>query len=221
MYNRGLVMLSGGQDSATVLAKAMDECKHLHTVTFNYGQRHQIEVRMAAKLSDLAGVTSHWLIPINSFQYIGDSALIDPQGDLMAKHRGDDKLPASFVPGRNLVFLALAGALLYRIEGEVIYCGVSQEDYSGYPDCRDSFINAMQTALYYALDYKVTLETPLLYLGKSGIVKLMVYLGKLPWLRYTHTCYEGQRPPCMECPACVLRQKGFDEAGVKDPLLEE
>ena len=216
---RGLVMLSGGQDSATCLAIAGIKCYEVHTVSFDYGQRHLIELDMAERLANIAKVKRHHTVPINSFGFIDDSALLTSEV-LSGSHRGNQNLPASFVPGRNLVFVTLAAALLYKIKGDVLYGGMNQTDYSGYPDCRKPALTYIHNACQLGMDYSFELRLPLLNKTKVETVNWMLDLGKFNWYKHTHTCYNGERPPCMECPACIIRQKGFDEAGVKDPLLD-
>jgi len=214
-----LVLLSGGQDSATCLAWAKTEFDEVHTVSFNYGQRHRIELQSSANLSVLAGAKSHLVIPILSIQSLGNSALVC-SGDIGANHDIDSTLPASFVPGRNYIFLGLAAARAYQLNVSNLVTGVCQTDYSGYPDCRDLSIKAIEVALFLCLQKEFTIHTPLMWKTKAETVLMMKEFGKLDWYADTHTCYEGQRPPCGKCPACQLRQKGFREAGIVDPLME-
>ena len=122
------------------------------------------------------------------------------------------------MPGRNALFLNIAAIDAYQQEASVIYTGVCQTDYSGYPDCRAAFIQSMQESLSLAMDYRFEIVTPLMHLTKAETVLKMAELDKLSWLAHSHTCYEGQRPACGKCPACRLRLKGFAEAGIADPL---
>lgn len=228
-----LVVLSGGQDSATCLSKARrdlddwnnaqlladGELAPLYTVSFNYGQRHKIELNLAEKLSSLAGAKAHFILPIPTFRYIGDSALVGIKGDIDKGHRGNDALPSSFVPGRNYIFLGFAAALAYKLGVRIISTGVCQTDYSGYPDCRLKTIMAIQESLRLAMEYEFHIETPLMHLTKAETIMLMESYDTLHWYLHTQTCYEGKRPPCGACPACKIRTKGFMEAGVVDPLL--
>jgi len=188
-------------------------------MSFDYGQRHIIELVCSKKLAEIAQVKEHFVIPVSSLRRLGDSALLEMQSDISASHRSKDKLPASFVPGRNLVFLSLASAKAYQLRVYDIMTGVCQTDFSGYPDCRDTSIKAIQTAAFLCLDYPIYIHTPLMWKTKTETVFLMKRLGKLEWYKHTHTCYEGRRPPCGKCPACKLRTKGFEGAGEIDPLL--
>ena len=129
-----------------------------------------------------------------------------------------DGLPNTFVPGRNLIFLTTAAIAAYQQGCRTLVTGVCQTDYSGYPDCRDDFVTSAQTSISLALDDAFTIETPLMFLTKAQTVELMQSLGKLHWYGMTHTCYEGVRPACGQCPSCLLRLNGFKEAGLKDPL---
>lgn len=221
MFDKGLVVLSGGQDSATCLAwtkkKGFDK---IYTVSFDYGQRHVIELGMAKKLSELARVEKHFVIPINSFSYLGGSSLIEKDIDVSAPHNIDPSLPSSFLPGRNYIFLGLAATLAYQLEVNHLVTGVCQTDFSGYPDCRDNSIKAIQVALSNCLGKDFVIHTPLMWKTKAETVLMMKELGGLDWYKSTHTCYNGARPPCGVCSACKLRAKGFVGAGVRDPLLE-
>lgn len=215
-----LVLLSGGQDSATCLAWASTSFFEVHTVSFNYGQRHLIELECSEKLSKLAKAKSHTVVPINSFKTVSVTSLLGDEGDIDSPHKINPTLPSTFVPGRNIVFLALAGALAYSQGIDNIIIGVSQADYSGYPDCRAETIDSMETTLNYGLGVNtMVIHTPLMFMSKKEEIEWMMRMKKLSWYRYTHTCYNGVRPGCKECPACVLRARGFMEAGVSDPLM--
>ena len=213
-----LVLLSGGQDSATCLALAKQHYSDVYTLSFNYGQRHLKEIDCASHLSSLAGVRLHKIIQVSSLEQIGNSSLLRP-GDVSAQHARNETLPSTFVPGRNIQFLTLAAAFAYGMNIYHIMTGVSQVDYSGYPDCRKQTINYLESTLRAGMEYDFMIHTPLIRKSKKDIVLLMQSLGKLDWLKHTHTCYEGERPPCGTCPACKLRAKGFQEAGILDPLL--
>lgn len=219
MFDKGLVVLSGGQDSATCLAWAKREFKRVYSVSFSYGQKHLIELGGALKLSRLAEVEKHYIIPIDSFSYLGGSSLIDSDQDVSAPHKIDPELPSSFLPGRNYIFLGLAASLAYQLGVSHIVTGVCQTDFSGYHDCRDNSVKAIQVALSNCLGKDFVIHTPLMWITKAETVLMMKELGKLDWYKHTHTCYNGVSPPCGGCPACKLRAKGFDGAGVKDPLL--
>ena len=192
----------------------------VYSVSFDYGQRHRIELQCSKGLASLAGVVEHFEIPISSLAALEDSSLIGTSGNIKEPHRGNKDLPASFVPGRNYIFLGLAAAKAYQLGVHNIITGVCQTDFSGYPDCRDTSMKAVQEALYLCLDYPIYIHTPLMWKTKAETVLLMEELGKLDWYAHTHTCYEGKKPPCGVCPACKLRIKGFEEAGIRDPLYE-
>ena len=129
-------------------------------------------------------------------------------------------MPNTFVPGRNLIFLTFAAAFAYQRSIENLVTGVAQTDYSGYPDCREKTIQSLQESIRLGMESAVRIHTPLMNLSKQETVELAVELGALGAMALTHTCYNGERPPCGQCPACVLRAKGFADAGVADPLVE-
>ena len=216
-----VVLLSGGQDSATCLAWA---CKvygkeNVSAIGFEYGQRHAKELQFARRLADLAGVT-HQVFGMDVLRRVtaGASALTDESVEI----KETDGLPTSFVPGRNILLLSLAASWAYSQGHRTIHLvtGVSQEDYSGYPDCRQETTSSLQQTLNHGLDCDVRIEAPLQFRTKAQTVKLMSQLGHLDWYAWTLTCYEGQDPPCGTCLSCELRAKGFREAGIPDPLLE-
>jgi len=219
MSKSALILLSGGQDSATCLAiaKYLDKCDPIYVMSFDYGQRHKIELDCAEKLANLSGA-KHICIPISSLKEVGGSALFTDK-KIPVKHPMFESLPATFVPGRNYLFLGIAAsfAALYGIK--TLYTGVCETDYSGYPDCRDNSVKAVQVALSLCLGVDIIIKTPLMWKTKAETVLTMSELGVLYWYEQTHTCYNGQRPPCGECDACKLRAKGFQEAKIKDPLI--
>ena len=129
-----------------------------------------------------------------------------------------DGLPNTFVPGRNALFLTMAASFAYQKQIRTIYTGVCETDYSGYPDCRAPFIDAIAKAIGLAMDTSFDIRTPLMTKTKADTVKWMQSLGRLDWYADTHTCYEGHRPACGKCPACTLRLRGFSEAGLSDPI---
>lgn len=220
--NKALVILSGGQDSTTCLYWAIDRfgANNVSSLTFDYGQRHRIELECAARVAALSGVENVSL-PIDTFKSLGGDALTDCSIGVSSDTGNAGDLPNTFVPGRNLVFLTYAAAFAYQRNIGHLITGVAQTDYSGYPDCREETIVAMQHALRLGLESDVEIHTPLMHLTKRETVELAIELGALNAMRYTHTCYNGKRPPCGRCPACKLRAKGFAEAGVADPLVVE
>ncbi|MDJ0748905.1 MAG: 7-cyano-7-deazaguanine synthase QueC [Woeseiaceae bacterium] len=218
--NKALVVLSGGQDSTTCLYWAIDRfgLDAVTTITFDYGQRHRIELECARRVARFAGV-DNLILPIDTFAALGGDALTDPDIDVAERVDETSGLPNTFVPGRNLVFLTFAAAFAWQRGIGHLVTGVAQTDYSGYPDCREETMTALQHTLRLGMESDITILTPLMHLSKKETVELARDLGGLPAMAHTHTCYRGQRPPCGECPACVLRARGFAEAGVEDPLL--
>ena len=222
-----LVLFSGGQDSATCLAWALDRCARVETVGFDYGQRHAVEMEARIEVREgLKAVRPDWaerlgpdhVVDLTGYGRIADSALTaDRAIDLDA--RG---LPTTFVPGRNLVFLSCAAALADRRGLDVLVGGMCETDFSGYPDCRRATIDAMETALSLGLDRPVTIETPLMALTKAETWALADRLGGAPLveliLEASHTCYRGDRQHrhawgygCGDCPACDLRAVGYQQ----------
>ena len=222
LRDRALVVLSGGQDSTTCLYWALRRFGRgrVATVTFDYGQRHRMELECAASIAAHTGVPNR-VLPIDTFAALGGNALIDK-----AMEPGDGavnapELPNTFVPGRNLIFLTFAAALAWQERIGHLVTGVAQTDYSGYPDCRQATLTSLQETLCLGMDTQLLIHTPLMNLSKKETVELAIELGALDAMALTHTCYEGVRPPCGHCPACRLRAKGFAEAGVSDPLVTQ
>jgi 7-cyano-7-deazaguanine synthase len=213
-----LVVLSGGQDSTTCLAWAKNRHAVIDAITFDYGQRHRVELDCAVEVAKRAGVRHHRTLTVDSLQQLGGNTLCgDSAAHLGAAGQGG--LPNTFVPGRNLLFMTLAAAWAWQLGTTDLVTGVCQTDYSGYPDCRADTMAALQQALRLGLELEVTIHTPLMHISKADSVRLAQAEGGLELLAWTHTCYAGQVPPCGVCPACQLRAKGFAEAGVDDPLL--
>ncbi|MDH5620904.1 MAG: 7-cyano-7-deazaguanine synthase QueC [Gammaproteobacteria bacterium] len=220
MNDKALVVLSGGQDSTTCLYWAIERFgrEQVSSVTFDYGQRHRIELDCAKGIAEFAGI-SNVVLPIDTFAALGGNALTDPDITVRAGVNPESGLPNTFVPGRNLIFLTFAAALAYRQGIAHLVTGVAQTDYSGYPDCREETMSLLQETLQKGMESEVRIHTPLMHLSKKETVEMARALGALPAMALTHTCYNGERPPCGSCAACLLRAKGFAEAGVADPLL--
>ncbi|HZN47573.1 MAG TPA: 7-cyano-7-deazaguanine synthase QueC [Ramlibacter sp.] len=219
-----LVLFSGGQDSTTCLAWALERHAHVETVGFDYGQRHRVELDCRAVVRDrLAQQFPAWsqrlgpdhLLKIDVLGQISDTALTS-EAEIALR---SDGLPNTFVPGRNLLFLTLAAALAYRRDLSVLVGGMCETDYSGYPDCRDRTMKAMQQALTLGTDRAFVIETPLMWLHKAATWELAQQLGGDALVRIiredTHTCYLGERGRlhawghgCGTCPACALRAQG-------------
>jgi len=221
MTKKALVVFSGGQDSTTCLAIANKD--HAHTkdkqtveaVIFDYNQRHKIEIEQAKIICENTA-TPYRIIDLTWMGQITENALTRDDIEITQK---DGELPSTFVDGRNHIFLSVAAIIAKQLGIKKVYTGVCQTDFSGYPDCRDDFVKSLNHTLNLAMDYNVELITPLMWLTKAETVTLIHDLGKLDWLKDSHTCYEGQRPPCGKCPACLLRAKGFKAAGLEDPIF--
>ncbi len=225
MHHRALVLFSGGQDSTTCLADALSKYAHVETLGFHYGQRHHIEMEVRRNvLARLRDGFPGWaprlgqdhVLRLDALAQISESSLTRDIAFAMQA----DGLPNTFVPGRNLLFLTLAGALAYRRGLEVLVTGVCETDYSGYPDCRDETMKAMQQALSLGLGRNLVIDTPLMWLDKAQTWALAHRLGGDALVELiieeTHTCYEGdrtQRHPwgygCGTCAACMLRANGW------------
>ncbi len=217
---KAVVLLSGGQDSTTALFWAKQNFKEVHAVSFFYGQRHSIEIESAKIIAKMADV-QYLMLRAEVFNQLHDSALLNKSSSISEQHRVGG-LPSSFVPGRNVIFFTLATMYAYKFNTYNLVAGVCQTDYSGYYDCRKSAVDAIEKALIESLGYGgLRIHTPLMFLTKAETVFLASILeGCMEALAYSHTCYEGVYPPCGKCPACILRAKGFKEAGIKDPLIE-
>lgn len=216
--DKALVVLSGGQDSTTCLYWAIRRFgrDQVSSLTFDYGQRHRIELDCAADVASQAGVANR-ILPIDTFAALGGNALTDQEIEVAGG--ADGSLPSTFVPGRNLVFLTFAAAYAWPRRIGHLVTGVAQTDYSGYPDCREETLRALEQALRLGMESQVEIHAPLMHLSKKQTVLLARDLGAIDATRLTHTCYEGRRPPCGTCPACKLRARGFAEAGISDPLV--
>src|SRR3954467_8861545 len=220
-----LVLFSGGQDSTTCLAWALERYERVETVGFHYGQRHRIEMDCRpAILAALRSRFPRWAARLGE-DHVLNADVLQQLGATAMTHEGeiaiqDSGLPNTFVPGRNIVFFTLAAALAYRRNLRTLVGGMCETDFSGYPDCRDDTIKAVQVALSLGMDTRFTLETPLMWLDKAATWKLAETLGGAELIRitveHTHTCYLGDRQHkhawgygCGRCPACELRKKGY------------
>lgn len=218
-----VVLLSGGLDSATVLALAVTRGHRCHTLAFSYGQRHSVELEASERVAKALGAFDHSVVKLD-LAGITRSALTG-QGEV-PKHQSVDEIgediPATYVPARNIIFLSIAAARAEAIGASDIYIGVNAVDYSGYPDCRPEFLNAFQKALDLGTKEGVegkgfTIHAPLSGMTKAQIIEAGVKLGVDYAL--THSCYDPtpEGLACGSCDSCLLRMKGFREAGVKDP----
>ncbi|EFH75378.1 exsB protein [Vibrio cholerae RC385] len=207
---KAVVVFSGGQDSTTCLVQALKEFDEVHAITFDYGQRHKLEIEVAQQLAKQLGVTAHKVMDVSLLNELAISSLT--RDDIPVSHELQaNGLPNSFVPGRNILFLTLAGIYAYQIGATTVITGVCETDFSGYPDCRHEFVQAMNQALAKGMDLPLTIRTPLMWLNKAETWALADQLGALDLVRHqTLTCYNGLiGDGCGECPACGLRQAGL------------
>ena len=212
MQNRkALVIFSGGQDSTTCLLQAIADYgrENVETISFQYGQRHAIELEKAKWIAEDLGV-KQTVIDTSVIKQTTNNALIDDSQEITAAKETD--YPNTFVDGRNMLFLLLAGCYAKQQDICDIIIGVCETDFSGYPDCRDIFIKSMNVSMNLAMDYNFNLITPLMYLTKAQTWEMADKLGYLDYVRkYTHTCYYGVDGGCGKCPSCILREKGLNE----------
>ncbi|MBF6058026.1 MULTISPECIES: 7-cyano-7-deazaguanine synthase QueC [Thiomicrorhabdus] len=218
---KGVILLSGGLDSATVLAIAKNAGYDCHTISFDYGQRHHSELEAAERVSSAFGVTSHRVIKVD-MRNIGGSALTDPSIEVPTSGVDESLIPITYVPARNTVFLSYALALAEVLEANDIFIGVNAVDYSGYPDCRPEFIDAFEKMANLATRIGVEgrpihIQTPLIDLSKAEIIRKGSELGVDYAL--TISCYQADDlgRACGVCDSCRLRKKGFEDAGIPDP----
>jgi 7-cyano-7-deazaguanine synthase len=220
---RAVVLLSGGIDSTTTLAIAIAEGYQTYALSFDYGQRHQIETEAARRVADSLGVTQHRIAKID-LRVFGGSALTDDVD--VPKQRADKQIahgiPVTYVPARNTIFLAYALAWAEIIPASDIFLGVNAIDYSGYPDCRPEFIEAFESLANLATKAGVEgrrfrIHTPLIKFSKAETIRKAAEIGVD--LSLTHSCYDPspEGVACGECDSCLLRLKGFHEAGIEDP----
>lgn len=223
MNKKAVVLLSGGLDSTTVLAIAKSEGYTIYALTFSYGQRHSQEIEQAKKIAQIFQVQDHKIIHID-LGLFGGSSLTD---HTIAVHKDrtlsemEKEIPNTYVPARNTIFLSYALAYAEVVDAEAIFIGVNALDYSGYPDCRPEYIEAFNRLIALATKKttqgkSITIKTPIIQMTKSQIIQKGLALG----VDYsiTHSCYDPQNGlACGKCDSCILRKKGFEEAGVSDP----
>jgi 7-cyano-7-deazaguanine synthase len=226
MHTSALVLFSGGQDSTTCVALALSKYERVETIAFDYRQRHSVELEARLRvLEQIKLQFPQWahklgedhLLDLGVLGQVSETSLTR---DVAFKMESSG-LPNTFVPGRNLLFLTLAAALAYRRDLQVMVTGVCETDFSGYPDCRDDTMKAMQLALSLGMDKRFLIETPLMWIDKADTWALAASLGGQPLVdlivEHTHTCYLGDREHrhawgygCGTCPACDLRKKGYE-----------
>ena len=207
---KAIVVFSGGQDSTTCLFWAKERFEEIEAVTFDYGQRHRLEIECAKVIAGELGIKHH-ILDMSLLNQLAPNALT--RQDIEVEDGENGELPSTFVPGRNLLFLSFAGVLASQVGAKHIVTGVCETDFSGYPDCRDVFIKSLNVTLNLSMDDSFVIDTPLMWLNKAQTWELADQFGALEFVRErTLTCYNGViADGCGECPACKLRKKGLDE----------
>lgn len=221
--NKAIVLLSGGLDSTTALYLAKSQgFDEIYAITFEYGQKHDKELKSAIAVARAAKVKEHKIVRLLLNQWSG-CALTDPELEVEDGEMNRKDIPSTYVPARNMVFLSVAASWADALGIRDIFIGVSEVDYSGYVDCREEFIQAMEKAInagtLLGVEKKqpITIHAPFMHMTKTEEIRLGTKLGvdfSLTW-----TCYRGGDQPCGSCDSCLLREKAFAEAGIQDPLL--
>lgn len=208
--DKAIVVFSGGQDSTTCLFWALKNFKDVEAVTFDYNQRHRLEIEVAKEIANELGVKHH-ILDMSLLNQLAPNALT--RDDIEVKAGENGELPNTFVPGRNLLFLSFAGVLASQVGAKHMITGVCETDFSGYPDCRDIFVKSLNVSLNLSMDQTFVIHTPLMWINKAETWKLADELGALDFVRErTLTCYNGIiADGCGECPACQLRKAGLDQ----------
>ncbi len=207
---KAVVVFSGGQDSTTCLFWALKQFAEVEAVTFNYNQRHSLEIECAKNIAKELGIRHH-ILDMSLLNQLAPNALT--RDDIEVKKGAEGELPSTFVPGRNLLFISFAGVLASQIGAKHIVTGVCETDFSGYPDCRDIFIKSLNVTLNLSMDKEFVIHTPLMWLNKAETWQMADELNALDFVREkTLTCYNGIiADGCGECPACHLRKRGLDQ----------
>ena len=218
---RAVVVFSGGQDSTTCLAQALHQYDEVHCVTFDYGQRHRAEIDVARELAISLGARAHKVLDVTLLNELAVSSLTRDSIPVPDYEPDASGIPNTFVPGRNILFLTLTAIYAYQVKAEAIITGVCETDFSGYPDCRDDTLKALQVAVSLGMGQRFTFDTPLMWLDKAETWELARSLGGQALVDLivndSHTCYHGVRDTlhawgygCGTCPACALRKAGFE-----------
>ncbi len=210
MKGKAVVVFSGGQDSTTCLFWALKSFDEVIAVTFDYGQRHKLEIECAKEIAAELNIEHH-ILDMGLLNQLAPNALT--REDIPVQAGANGALPNTFVEGRNMLFLAFAGVLAKVKGAKHIVTGVCETDFSGYPDCRDAFIKSLNVTLNLAMDYEFVIHTPLMWLDKAQTWELADQLGRLDYVREkTLTCYNGVKGDgCGQCPACKLRSRGLEK----------
>lgn len=221
---KAVVLLSGGLDSAVALYLAINKGFEVHALSFDYGQRHDKELQAAKALAKKAGAKNHQVVTLKLDQW-GGSSLTDNTLEIEDGDVNRDDIPVTYVPARNMVFLSVAASLAEAIGARDIFIGVSEVDYSGYVDCRQEFIDAMESAINKGTvmgadkNMPIKIHAPFAHETKADEIRLGTKLGVdfgLTW-----SCYRGGEKPCGTCDSCLLRARAFKEAGLEDPALQK
>lgn len=213
MNKKAVVVFSGGQDSTTCLIQALSLYDEVHCITFDYGQRHRAEIEVAQTLAQELGVAAHKVLDASLLNELAISSLTRDHIPVPTSTSAEDGVPSTFVPGRNILFLTLASIYAYQVQAKTVITGVCETDFSGYPDCRDAFVTALNKAIKLGMDYNVRIETPLMWLTKAETWAMADHYQQLDLVRYhTLTCYNGIKGSgCGSCDACHLRAKGLNK----------
>jgi len=218
---RAVVVFSGGQDSTTCLIQALQQYDEVHCVTFDYGQRHRAEIDVARELSLKLDARAHKVLDVTLLNELAVSSLTRDSIPVPGYDPEEKGIPSTFVPGRNILFLTLTAIYAYQVEAEAVITGVCETDFSGYPDCRDEFVKALNHAVSLGMGRDVRFETPLMWLDKAETWALADYWQQLDLVRNdTLTCYNGiQGDGCGECAACNLRANGLNHYLADKPTV--
>ncbi|WP_223466290.1 MULTISPECIES: 7-cyano-7-deazaguanine synthase QueC [Pseudomonas] len=213
MTKKAVIVFSGGQDSTTCLIHALPKYDEIHCITFDYGQRHRAEIEVAQQLANRLGVTAHKVLDVSVLNELAISSLTRDNIPVPSANSADGGVPNTFVPGRNILFLTLACIYAYQVRAETVITGVSETECSGYPDCRNDFVKALNNATDLGMDYSVRIEAPLMRLNKAETWALADHHEQLGLIRdHTLTCYNGLKGSgCENCDACNLRANGLSE----------
>jgi len=218
---RAVVVFSGGQDSTTCLVQALQQYDEVHCVTFDYGQRHRAEIDVARELALKLGARAHKVLDVTLLNELAVSSLTRDSIPVPDYEPEADGIPNTFVPGRNILFLTLAAIYAYQVKAEAVITGVCETDFSGYPDCRDEFVKALNHAVSLGMAKDIRFETPLMWIDKAETWALADYYGKLDLVRNeTLTCYNGIKGDgCGHCAACSLRANGLNHYLADKPTV--